>query len=113
MATTAAKTRKRNARRHNVKLVAIGAFSILSLLGIWHGFNPPTPQTTHAAQSVKVEEDSPAFDCTTMGNRICGPGNSNGVPAGIYDQGGVLIAGWDEWLAALNTVDHNAKTQHL
>jgi hypothetical protein len=45
-----------------------------------------------------------------MGNRICGPNNSNGVPAGIYDQGGVLIEKWDAWLANLNKIDHESKT---
>jgi len=39
-----------------------------------------------------IMEDSPDWDCTTMGNRICGPNNAQGAPAGIYDQGGVLIA---------------------
>jgi hypothetical protein len=39
-----------------------------------------------------IEEDESGWDCPTMGNRICGPGNSNGVPAGQYDEGGVLVA---------------------
>ena len=29
---------------------------------------------------------SPQWDCTTMGNRICGVGNAQGVPAGDYSQ---------------------------
>lgn len=29
-------------------------------------------------------EDDPAFDCRIHGNRICGPGNSQGVPPGQY-----------------------------
>ncbi len=40
----------------------------------------------------RIEEDSRDWDCTMMGNRICGPNNPQGAPAGIYDQGGVLIA---------------------
>lgn len=41
-----------------------------------------------------VQEDSPAWSCVDDGNRICGPGNSNGAPAGCYDDGGVLVATW-------------------
>lgn len=29
-------------------------------------------------------EDDPAFDCRVHGNRICGPGNSQGVAPGVY-----------------------------
>ena len=38
-----------------------------------------------------VAEDSPGWDCTMMGNRVCGPGNAQDAPAGAYDEGGVLI----------------------
>lgn len=31
-----------------------------------------------------VEEDSPAWDCRTMGNEVCGPHNAQGLPAGYY-----------------------------
>lgn len=39
-------------------------------------------------------EDSPSWDCITMGNRICGPGNSQGVAPGCYNDGGQLVAVW-------------------
>jgi hypothetical protein len=29
-------------------------------------------------------EDSPGWDCRVHGNRVCGPGNGQGVPAGDY-----------------------------
>jgi hypothetical protein len=32
----------------------------------------------------RVTEDSPSWDCRRDGNRICGPGNAQGVPAGNY-----------------------------
>lgn len=32
-----------------------------------------------------VMEDESGWDCTTMGNQVCGVGNANGVPAGQYD----------------------------
>ena len=31
-----------------------------------------------------VLEDDPRWDCRTDGNRICGPGNAQNVPAGRY-----------------------------
>lgn len=37
------------------------------------------------AQPQHVDEDSTAFDCRTDGNQICGPGNTQGVPAGDYN----------------------------
>ena len=41
-----------------------------------------------------ISEDESGWSCVGMGNRICGPGNSNGVPAGRYDEGGVLVDVW-------------------
>jgi hypothetical protein len=29
-------------------------------------------------------EDSPGWDCRVHGNRVCGPGNAQNVPAGDY-----------------------------
>ena len=40
------------------------------------------------------QEDEPGWSCVDDGNRVCGPANSNGVPAGCYDGGGVLVAPW-------------------
>lgn len=48
---------------------------------------------THAGAQ-PIEEDDPGWSCVDDGNRVCGPGNSNGVPAGCYDDGGVLFAPW-------------------
>lgn len=115
MATSATKTRKRNVRKHNVKLVAIGAVAVLSMLGLMGLFNHPTNNTTPAAKAqavVFVEEDDPAWNCRTMGNRICGPGNSNGVTPGIYTSQGNLILAWDAWLDNLNKIDHESKAKH-
>ena len=41
-----------------------------------------------------VEEDESGWSCVDNGNRVCGPGNPQGVPAGRYDEGGVLIDPW-------------------
>lgn len=46
------------------------------------------------AQQQQPEEDSPEWSCVDDGNRVCGPGNSNGALAGCYDEGGVLVAVW-------------------
>lgn len=39
-------------------------------------------------------EDDPGWSCVDDGNRICGPGNDNGVAPGCYDDGGVLEFPW-------------------
>jgi hypothetical protein len=36
-------------------------------------------------------EDDPGFSCVVDGNRICGPNNDQGVPAGQYNEAGALI----------------------
>jgi hypothetical protein len=41
-----------------------------------------------------VQEDESGWSCVDQGNRTCGLGNSNGVPAGCYDDGGVIVAPW-------------------
>lgn len=50
----------------------------------------PLPTATHVA----VTEDDPGWNCTTQGNRICGPGS--GHPAGCYS-GGVLVIPWTNY----------------
>lgn len=39
-------------------------------------------------------EDMPCWSCVDDGNRVCGPGNSEGKPAACYDDGGVIVAYW-------------------
>jgi hypothetical protein len=41
------------------------------------------------------------WSCVDMGDKACGPGNSNDVPAGRYDQAGVLV---DPWPVGYSTV---------
>jgi hypothetical protein len=41
-----------------------------------------------------VMEDESGWSCVDDGNKVCGPGNPQGVPAGRYDEGGVLIDPW-------------------
>lgn len=38
-------------------------------------------------------EDSSTWDCTRDGNMICGPENSQGLPAGFYVDG-ILVDPW-------------------
>lgn len=66
-------------------LVATAGIITASALGIW--FAP-------LASADGPLEDEPGWSCVDDGNRICGPGNANGVPAGCYDDGGVLVAAW-------------------
>ena len=41
-----------------------------------------------------VSEDESGWSCVDDGNRVCGPGNGQAVPAGRYDEGGVLVDPW-------------------
>lgn len=50
---------------------------------------PTVPVRTPAAT-----EDDRAYDCIFDGNRICGPTNPQGVPAGCYNDRGALVAPW-------------------
>lgn len=59
-----------------------------------------TPNDAISARVITSSaDDSPAFSCVDDGNRICGPGNAQGAPAGLYDTGGVLMLTWDQLLA--------------
>lgn len=58
-----------------------------------------SPAAVSAAQPL---EDEPAWSCVDDGNRVCGPNNANHVPAGCYDDGGVLWKAWpcEAWTPA-------------
>jgi hypothetical protein len=49
---------------------------------------------TAPVASAAPMEDEPGFSCVDDGNKICGPGNEQGVPAGRYDVDGVLVDPW-------------------
>jgi hypothetical protein len=51
---------------------------------------------TSQADTAKAQplEDEPGWSCVDDGNRVCGPDNDEGKPAGCYDEGGVLVALW-------------------
>jgi hypothetical protein len=66
-------------------LAATAGIITAGALGIW--FAP-------LASADAPLEDSPDWSCVDDGNRVCGPDNANGVPAGCYDEGGVLVALW-------------------
>lgn len=53
-----------------------------------------TPAIASATPAGQIQEDDPGWDCTTMGDHSCGPTNAQGVQAGCYDDGGVLVAAW-------------------
>ena len=40
--------------------------------------------TAHAEPVPVIEEDSPHWECRTMGNLVCGPDNAQGVTPGDY-----------------------------
>ncbi len=52
--------------------------------GLALGFAAAPHGTAHAEPAPVIEEDSPQWDCRTMGNLICGPDNAQGVTPGAY-----------------------------
>jgi len=69
--------------------------AIAALVAVLAWLTPGTGETSAlldvfaTAPASGPTEDSPGWDCRVHGNRICGPGNSQGVPAGYY-----VPAGW-------------------
>ena len=52
--------------------------------GLALGFAAAPHGTAHAEPAPVIEEDSPQWDCRTMGNLICGTDNAQGVTPGGY-----------------------------
>lgn len=64
----------------------IAMAGLFGAFGVLH-----TSATAYAASPL---EDQPGWSCVDDGNRICGPGNSEGKPAACYDDGGAIVALW-------------------
>ena len=62
--------------------------------GLTLGFTAAPHGDAHADDTTVIFEDDPRWSCVDDGNKVCGPGNPQGVPAGRYDEGGVLIDPW-------------------
>ena len=58
----------------------VGTTEVLAALAVTI---PPVPASADTA----ILEDSAGWDCRVHGNRVCGPGNNQGVPAGDYSTG--------------------------
>jgi DNA uptake protein ComE-like DNA-binding protein len=54
------------------------------------------PDTAASVAAAPVHEGDPGFNCATMGNHICGPDNTEGIPAGCYDHGTLVVA-WERY----------------
>ena len=65
-----------------------------ALGGLARGFTAAPHGDAHADDTTVIFEDDPRWSCVDDGNKVCGPGNPQGVPAGRYDEGGVLIDPW-------------------
>lgn len=72
----------------------VGAVAIVGAEFVLAGSFVLASATGAMAPAHASTEDSPSWSCVDDGNRICGPGNANGAPAGCYDDGGVLVAPW-------------------
>jgi len=57
-------------------------------------------RAAQARNGSAIEEDDPRWDCRTMGNRECGPGNAQGVPPGDY--GEIDYEAHTDWLIDTN-----------
>jgi hypothetical protein len=64
------------------RIITAAVLSIAALFAL------PAP-----ADAAPITEDSPAWDCRTDGNHICGPHNAQGVAPGLY-RGFDLISPW-------------------
>jgi hypothetical protein len=80
-----------NHRRASAHAILAAGIVIGAALGIPTG---AIVSATSAIAAPTVTEDSPAWDCIFDGNRICGPGNPQGVAAGCYNDRGALVAPW-------------------
>jgi hypothetical protein len=92
---------------HAITLVAakavLGAGVVLGLAAAPHGTAHTDTVVGYDAYNAEVgddngdgvvSEDESGWSCVDDGNRVCGPGNGQGVPAGRYDEGGVLVDPW-------------------
>jgi len=79
------------------------AFGAGLFLGLMSGLTVGVPAGVAIAHA--ATEDQPGWSCVDDGNQICGPGNTQGAPAGRYDEGGVLIETWDQMLARCGHID--------
>jgi hypothetical protein len=73
----------RYVRRRGHRTLADGVIAVGLLVGV-----------APIAVAHAVEEDQPGWSCVDDGNKVCGPGNDEGKPAGRYDEGGVLVDPW-------------------
>jgi hypothetical protein len=77
---------------------ALAAIAAKLALGTTLALGLMAPHTVHTANAEPAclagQEDQPCWSCVDDGNRICGPGNAQGAPAGCYDEGGVLVTAW-------------------
>lgn len=83
--------------RNTIIVVAIAGASLAG-----HTATPaPAPQAQpvitykwgQAKAPAKLQEDDPGWNCATMGNHVCGPGNTEHLPAGCYDDA-MLVLPW-------------------
>jgi DNA uptake protein ComE-like DNA-binding protein len=72
-------------------LIVLGAGAGIAHLSTTDEATPDTPAIVAAAH-----EGDQGFNCATMGNHVCGPDNGEGIPAGCYDQGTLVVA-WERY----------------
>ena len=76
-----------------LKTLAVGAL-LTAAIGV--PLAGPTLAVAYATPAGQIQEDDPRWDCRTMGDLQCGPTNAQGVPAGRYEAG-VLVVAWEDY----------------
>lgn len=78
----------------NMRQIMDTAVAVKLMIGATLAFGLPSAEDSRAVVVAQCEEDQACWDCATMGNRVCGPDNPQGMPAGRYDVDGVLVDPW-------------------
>ena len=73
---------------------AAAAMFIVSATFVGMGASNAYPTPSVDDTPIVVNEDDPGWNCATMGNRVCGVGNAEGVPAGCYNHNEEMVAPW-------------------
>ena len=72
---------------HLAAVVLSAGIALTGAAALRGEFSAPTdPDYVVTTSGIIIDEDDPRWDCRTMGNRICGASNAQGVPAGDYSR---------------------------
>ena len=70
---------------HLVTAVLSAGIALTGAAALRGEFSTTVPDYVVTTSGI-IMEDDPRWDCRVMGNRVCGPTNMQGVPAGDYSR---------------------------